>query len=276
MIAAALERATRELADATATPRLDAEVLLAHVLGVGRGRLAALDSQALSDEARRAFDALIARRIAGEPVAYLTGRREFWSLTLGVGPEVLVPRPETELLVELGLAHLQGRRAPKILDLGTGSGALGLALAAERPDATVELVDASAAALERAERNRAALGLGNVRLALGDWFAPVAGRRYDLVVANPPYVAADDPRLELLRHEPRLALVAGPTGLEALRHIVAGAAAHLERGGRLLLEHGLDQGPAVRALLVAAGFGAVETRLDLAGHERATGGTRGD
>jgi len=276
MIARALERAARELGAATPTPRLDAEVLLAHVLGIERGRLAALDARALTAEERSAYAALIGRRAAGEPVAYLTGTREFWTLTLSVGPEVLVPRPETELLVELGLAHLKGRRAPRVLDLGTGSGALGLALAAERPDAAVDLVDASAAALAMAERNRAALGLGNVRLERGEWFAPLAGRRYDLIVSNPPYVAARDPRLELLRHEPPLALVAGPTGLEALRAIVAGASAHLVPGGRLLLEHGDDQGEAVRRLLRAAGFGAIESRADLAGHERATGGTRGD
>jgi release factor glutamine methyltransferase len=278
MIGAALARAERILAPVCGSPRLDAELLLAHVLGVARGRLAALDDRPLAAAEHDAFAALLARRAAGEPVAYLLGRRDFWTLTLEVGPGVLVPRPETELVVEIALAALAGRRAPAVLDLGAGSGAIGLALACERPDASVDLVDASPAALAIAERNRARLGLGNARLLAGDWFAAVRGRRYDLVAANPPYLAADDPHLGAaeLRHEPRAALVAGASGLEALAAIAAAAAAHLLPGGQLVLEHGATQGLAVRGLLEAGRLRDVTTRRDLAGHERATAGTRRD
>ncbi|HUO80182.1 MAG TPA: peptide chain release factor N(5)-glutamine methyltransferase [Steroidobacteraceae bacterium] len=278
MIGAALALAARRLAAASGSPRLDAELLLAAVLGVDRGRLGALGDRPLGAAEAGAFEALLARRERGESVAYLLGRREFWTLTLEVGPGVLVPRPETELIVEIALAALAGRPAPAVLDLGTGSGAIGLAIARERPDAAVDLVDASAAALAIAERNRAGLGLGNVRLLAGDWFGAVPGRRYDLIAANPPYLAADDPHLGSaeLGHEPALALVAGPSGLEALAAIGAAAPAHLVPGGRLVLEHGATQGAAVRALLAGAGFVAVATRRDLAGHERATAGTRRD
>jgi release factor glutamine methyltransferase len=278
MSRAALADATRRLAASSDSPRLDAELLLAQALGIDRGRLAARDDAPLGPAAAAAFAALVARRAAGEPVAYLTGRREFWSLTLAVGPGVLVPRPETELLVEWALELLRGTAAPALLDLGTGSGAIGLALATERPDAAVDLVEANPAALAFAERNRASVAAGNVRLLAGDWFGPVAGRRYDLIVSNPPYLAADDPHLASaeLGHEPRNALVAGPGGLEALAAIAAGAAAHLRPGGALLLEHGAGQAAAVRALLAGAGLHAVESRRDLAGHERATAGRRGD
>lgn len=278
MSATALERAVRLLAPASSSPRLDAELLLAHVLGVERARLAALDDRPLAAAEDGAYAALLARRAAGEPVAYLLGRRDFWTLTLEVGPGVLVPRPETELLVEIALAALAVRPSPAVLDLGTGSGAVGLAIARERPDASVDLVDASPAALAIAERNRARLGLGNARLLAGDWFGAVAGRRYDLVTANPPYLAADDPHLGTaeLRYEPAGALVAGPSGLEALAAIAAAAAAHLVPGGRLVLEHGATQGPAVRGLLEAGNLRDVATRTDLAGHERATAGTRRD
>jgi release factor glutamine methyltransferase len=278
MIGAALERAARLLATASGSPRLDAELLLAQVLGVERARLAALDERPLAAGEDAAYAALLARRAAGEPVAYLLGRREFWSLTLEVGPGVLVPRPETELVVEIALTALARRPTPRVVDLGTGSGAIGLAIASERPDASVDLVDASAAALAFAERNRARLGLRNARLLAGDWFAAVAGRRYDLIAANPPYLAADDPHLSAaaLQHEPAGALVAGPSGIEALASIAAAAAAHLRPGGQLVLEHGAAQGDAVRGLLEAGGLRDVATRRDLAGNERATTGTRRD
>jgi len=278
MIGTALERGARLLAAASDSPRLDAELLLAHVLGVDRARLAATDDRPLAPAEVAAYDALLARRTAGEPVAYLLGRRDFWTLTLEVGPAVLVPRPETELVVEIALAALAGRPAPAVLDLGTGSGAIGLAIAAERADASVDLVDASPAALAVAERNRARLGLGNVRVLAGDWFAAVPGRRYHLVTANPPYLASDDPHLAAgeLRHEPSAALIAGPSGLESLAAIAAAAPAHLLPGGRLVVEHGTAQGAAVRALLAAAGLRDVASHADLAGHERATAGTRRD
>ncbi len=278
MISAALARAARRLASSSDSPRLDAELLLAHVLGVERGRLAALADRPFAAAEAAAFAALLARRAGGEPVAYLLGRRDFWTLTLEVGPGVLVPRPETELVVEVALEALAGRPAPAVLDLGTGSGAIGLAIAGERPDATVDLVDASADALAIAERNRARLGIGNARVLAGDWFGAVAGRRYDLIAANPPYLAADDPHLAAaeLAHEPRVALVSGPGGLEAVAAIAAGAPAHLVAGGCLVLEHGAGQGAAVRALLGQAGLGGIATRRDLAGHERATAGRRRD
>ncbi|MBS0373212.1 MAG: peptide chain release factor N(5)-glutamine methyltransferase [Proteobacteria bacterium] len=278
MIRDALADAARRLASSSGSPRLDAELLLAHALGVERARLAARDDAALEPAAAATFAALLARRAAGEPVAYLTGRREFWSLALAVGPGVLVPRPETELLVEWALELLRGTTRPAVLDLGAGSGAIGLALARERPDAAVDLVEASPAALAFAARNLASLAIGNARLLAGDWFGPVAGRRYDVIVSNPPYLAADDPHLGAaeLGHEPREALVAGPGGLEALATLAARAGAHLKPGGALLLEHGADQAAGVRALLGGAGLRTVESRRDLAGHERATAGRRGD
>jgi release factor glutamine methyltransferase len=247
--------------------RLDAELLLAHVLDVARANVIARDERVLTPEEQGDFEQLLARRMAGEPLAYLTGTREFWSLELEVTRDVLVPRPETELLVEWGLAL-----APRsLLDLGTGSGAIALALARELPAAGIVGVDRSAAALAVARRNAARLRLA-VEFVEGSWFEPVAGRNFDLVVSNPPYVAADHPRLADLKFEPSLALTSGPEGLDALRAIVGAAPRHLNPGGWLLVEHGAEQGTAVRALFAASGFAGVETRRDLAGLERATGG----
>ncbi len=278
MISILLARATTRLAVTSDSPRLDAELLLAHLLTTDRARLLVLSEDALPPAVATAFETLVARREAGEPVAYLLGRREFWTLTLQVNPAVLVPRPDTELLVQIGLDALAGTPAPRILDLGTGSGAIGLALAAERPDAAVELTDLSAQALAIAEANRAALGLMNARTLQGDWFGPVGDARYHLIVSNPPYLAVDDPHLATpeLGHEPPGALVSGPTGLEALAAIARRAPAHLLPGGVLALEHGAAQGEAVRELLRAAGLRAVRTRRDLAGLERATQGTGRD
>jgi release factor glutamine methyltransferase len=278
MIRAALGAATRRLARTSSSPRLDAELLLADLLGTTRAMLLGRDTDPLPDGTRASFESRITRRANGEPVAYLLGRREFWTLTLAVGPGVLVPRPETELLVEAALEALAGRTAPRVLDLGTGSGAIGLAIASARPDAHVDLVDASPDALAIAEANRRALGLDNARTLPGDWFAALAPARYDAILANPPYLADSDPHLASpeLAHEPPVALVSGPTGLEALAAIAGGALAHLGPGGLLALEHGASQGEAVRGLLDGAGFGAVWTRRDLAGLERATQGTRRD
>ena len=277
MIRAALDRATRALEATSSSARLDAEVLLADALGVDRARLHVIGDDALAPGVAARFEELVARRASGAPVAYLTGRRDFWSLTLSVDAAVLVPRPETELLVEIGLAHLAGRAAPAVVDLGTGSGAIGLAIASERPDASVDLVDLSPAALAVAERNLAMLGLGNVRCLAGSWYGPVGDRCYDLILANPPYLGDGDPHLQSpdLQHEPRLALVSGPGGLESLATVTAGAPDHLVPGGLLVLEHGAEQGAAVRSLLSANGFSAVTTRRDLAGLERATHGARG-
>ncbi|MBS7456139.1 peptide chain release factor N(5)-glutamine methyltransferase [Coralloluteibacterium stylophorae] len=269
--AALLAAGARRLAGGD-SPRLDAELLLAHALGRPRTWLIAHRDDALDAAAVARYEALLARRAAGEPVAYLLGRRGFWTLELDVAPGVLVPRPETELLVELALARIPTDAAVRVADLGTGSGAIALALASERPAARVDAVDASVQALAVAGRNRDALGIGNVELHAGDWFAPLAGRRYALVASNPPYLAADDPHLEQgdLRHEPRSALVAGVDGLDAIRRIAAAAPAHLEPGGWLLVEHGLAQGAPVRAILAAAGFRSVATEQDLEARDRVT------
>jgi release factor glutamine methyltransferase len=269
-IAALRER----LAGSSPSAALDAELLVARVLGIGRGALAADPGRALAPEELFALEAFARRRLAGEPIAYLAGRREFWSLDLEVSPDVLVPRPETELLVERALVAIAGLARPAVLDLGTGSGAIALALASMRPDAAVTATDRSAAALAMAKRNATRLGFANVKFIQGDWFAPLAGARFDAIVSNPPYVAAGDPALAALAHEPRSALVADADGLAALAAIAAGACAHLLPGGRLVLEHGASQGAAVRELLGTAGFAGVETHRDLAGHERASEGTR--
>ena len=264
-------RALLEAARARVDPA-EAELLLAHALGRPRGWLYAhADAAVAADEAGR-FDALLERRARGEPVAYLCGRRGFWTLDLAVTADTLIPRPETERLVELALERLPRGGGARIADLGTGSGAIALALAAERPDATVAAPDASAAALAVAGANARAAGLANVSFHAGDWFAALPGRRFDLVASNPPYIADDDPHLREgdLRFEPPAALSSGEDGLDAIRSIVTGAPAHLSPGGWLLLEHGWTQGAAVRALLQAAGFVEVSTHRDLEARDRVT------
>ncbi len=256
------------------SPRLDAEVLLCELLGCNRAALVIRADDVLTTELALRYAALIERRQLGEPVAYLTGRREFWSLDLQVSPAVLIPRPDTELLVEWALEWLRGTAAPRIADLGTGSGAIALALASERPDAAVVAVDLSADALSQAAHNARLLGLERVDFRLGDWLAPLAGESFDLIVSNPPYVAEQDPHLSDLRFEPRRALTAGVDGLADLCRIAAEAPGHLKPGAALLLEHGAEQGEAVRALLRQCGYTAVETRPDLNGRERGTLGVR--
>jgi release factor glutamine methyltransferase len=268
----ALAALARRLAPVSTTPALDAELLLAHALGAGRTALAAHPERALAPSESAALETLAGRRLRGEPVADLTGHRDFWSLDLAVTPAVLVPRPETELVVEMALEAIAGATRPAVLDLGTGSGAIALAIAHERPDASVTAVDASEQALAVAAGNAARLGLANVRFLRGDWFGPVAGSRYDLVASNPPYLAGDEPALAALAREPRAALVAGPTGLEALARICGGAPAVLCPGGALVVEHGAAQGAGVRARMARAGFTQLATRRDLAGCERATRG----
>ena len=254
--------------------RADAEALLLHVLGQSRSWLFAHADDALDTDVRTAFEALVARRAAGEPVAYLTGRRGFWTLELEVTPATLIPRPETELLVELALERLPRDMACRVADLGTGSGAIALALASERPRAQVIATDASADALAVACRNAQRLGIGNVRFVQGDWLAPLTGERFALVVSNPPYIEAADPHLTQgdLRYEPAAALASGADGLDAIRRIVARAPAHLESGGWLLFEHGWNQGDAARALLRAAGYVQVFTAQDLEARDRVSGG----
>ena len=254
----------------------EAGLLLAHALGRTRGWLFAHGSDAVEAAAAATFDALVARREAGEPVAYLCGQRGFWTLDLAVTPDTLIPRPETELLVELALARLPRGREAHVADLGTGSGAIALALASERPRARVLATDASAAALAVAHANAGRLGLGNVEFRRGDWYEALPGLRFDLIASNPPYIAADDPHLAQgdLRHEPLSALASGADGLVAIRAIVAGAAAHLLPGGWLLLEHGWTQGAAVRELLEAGGFCEVGTQRDLEERDRVSLGRR--
>ena len=254
------------------SPRLDAEWLLAHAMALTRAQVLARSRDHLAPLDAKAFEPLITRRIAGEPVAYLVGEKGFWTLTLKVSPAVLVPRPETELLVEWALALLKGATKPAIADLGTGSGCIALALAKERPDAQVLATDLSSDALAVARTNAQQLKLRNVqfaRAAFGTQLPP-----QQLIVSNPPYIAARDEHLKALRHEPLLALTDGADGLECLREVIASAPASLLTQGWLLVEHGYDQGAAVRELFTQAGFAKVETRRDLAGHERATGGQK--
>lgn len=271
-IAQALRDAQSRLAAHSDSARLDAELLLGAQLGWNRAQLFARGDAALSEHDAAIFEAKLQRRMAGEPVAYLTGRQGFWSLDLQVSAAVLVPRPETELLVEWALELLMPMHAPRVADLGTGSGALALALQASKADARVIASDVSAAALGVARANAARLRLP-VEFREGSWWRVcTADERFDLVVSNPPYIARDDTHLPALRHEPLLALSDGADGLQALREIVSAAPAHLRHGGWLLVEHGWQQGEAVRALFAAAGFSSIQTRRDLERRERASGG----
>ena len=264
------------LEEATATiGRVDAHVLVAHLLCVDRAYLAANPMRVLTETEDARIDSLVARRAIGHPVAHLVAEREFYGRKFTVTADVLIPRPETETLVEAALARL-APGAPAVLDLGTGSGAIALTLACERPEARVSATDASAEALEVARANASALGCAErVELLAGSWFAPVTGRRFDLIASNPPYVAAGDPHLTQgdLRFEPAAALTDGSAdGLGALRAIVTEARRYLEPGGWLLLEHGYDQKDAVAALLAGAGFRECISIADLAGIPRVAGG----
>lgn len=256
--------------------RRDAEILLGHLLGKPRSWLYAWPEQPLDAAQAADYAALLERRRAGVPVAYLTGEREFWSLSLRVTDATLIPRPETETLVEWAL-ELALPATAAVVDLGTGSGAIALALAAERRGWRVTATDASAAALAVAEDNARRLCPGRIRCLQSGWFAHLQGDQFDLIVSNPPYIESDSPWLFSgdVRFEPRSALVAGSTGLDDLRQLADAAPDHLRPGGWLLLEHGFQQGWAVRQLLIDAGFVEVATRCDLAGLERITGGRRG-
>jgi release factor glutamine methyltransferase len=269
---------SRALARSGLVP-LDAQVLLAHVVGRDRGWLVAHGDETLTAEQTRAFDGLARRRRAGEPVAHLTGTREFWGLSFRVSPAVLIPRPETETLVELALASLPVERDVAVLDLGTGSGAIAIAIAHERSRARVLATDVSPAALAIARENATRIGVANVEFIESDWFdrleAEVPDARFDLIASNPPYVAGGDPHLGDgdVRFEPLRALAAGADGLDAIRHIAANAARWLVPGGSLVIEHGFDQSARVLELFVAAGFSAIASARDLAGIPRVVAGT---
>lgn len=251
---------------------VEADLLLAHVLGCSRTWLFTHAQDELDADACAAFAALLERRERGEPVAYLTGARGFWRFDLQVGPATLIPRAETELLVELALARLPNVGPMRLADLGTGSGAIALALAFERPHAQVIATDMSGEALAIASSNARALSLHNIAFRQGDWFAALTGARFDLIASNPPYIADDDPHLAQgdLRFEPASALSSGIDGLDAIRLITAQAPAHLLPGGWLLIEHGFDQGAEVQALMRAAGLVGVETVRDIEQRDRVT------
>ena len=277
-IAGLLATGTAQLAAGAEWVREDAaseaEYLLATALGLTRTQLRLRWEAVVPADAAAQFLDHIARRASGEPIAYIHGEREFWSLPLRVGPGVLVPRPDTECLVEVALRFLQGQPRASVLDLGTGSGAIALALVSELPAARIVAVEVSPVALGLAADNIARLAPGRVELLQGNWFAPLGAQRFTCIVSNPPYLAADDPHLPSLAAEPREALVSGNDGLECYREIVAGAPAHLETHGLLALEHGHTQGADVRSLLAAAGFTDIATHRDLAGLERVTSGVQ--
>jgi release factor glutamine methyltransferase len=270
-IRSALLGGARRLPDADAS-RGEAEILLAYVLGQTRAWLVAHADDPVDPPGEASFRDLVARRQRGEPIAYLTGTRGFHALELRVTPAVLIPRPETELLVELALARIARRST--VADLGTGSGAIALAIAQARPQVCVTATDSSEAALRVAIDNATRLGLRNVEFQRGDWCAALGDAHVDLIVSNPPYIAENDPHLQAgdLRFEPRGALASGPDGLDAIRTIVRDARAHLRAGGWLLFEHGFDQGPAVRELLTTHAYAEVFTERDLEGRERVSGG----
>jgi release factor glutamine methyltransferase len=269
-----LRKASLDLTGTSPTPRLDAEVLLGHTVGMERARLyASLESPLALPEAAR-FAALVGRRRRGEPIAYLTGYREFWSMDLRVTASTLIPRPATETLVEAALSQIPRGTSWTVADLGTGSGAVALAIARERPRCRVLATDISPEAMQVATENAARHALSHVEFTLGDWFEALHGKRVHLIVANPPYVADHDPTLAAgdVRFEPILALEAGTDGLAAIRRIVQGASRYLLQGGWLALEHGSDQARSVRDLLVRHGYGDVRSHRDLDGLDRVTMG----
>jgi len=277
-ISLALQQATARLSGLhRVNPRLEAEILLAHTLGKPRTYLFAWPENSLDGDSQIRFESLIERRLSGEPSAYLTGHREFWSLQLKVTNETLIPRPDTELLVEQALRLIPAASAALVADLGTGSGAIGAAIASERPACRIFATDISAAALAVARENFAGLGLGNVHFTQGQWCAALPTEiAFDLIISNPPYLACGDPHLaeDGLPWEPAAALIAGPDGLKDIRHIVATTSEHLAPGGWLLLEHGYDQGEQVRYMLSKAGYQHCRTFCDLGGRERVSQGQR--
>lgn len=271
-IALTLQHVTDRLQAVSDSARLDGELLLCHVLGRPRTYLYTWPERDLSDTELQVLETLVERRLGGEPIAHIIGKREFWSLELAVNADTLIPRPETELLVETALARIPEQASWRIADLGTGSGAIALAIASERPACRITAVERSDGALKVARENARRLGLVNVELLQGDWFAPLSGQRFEMILSNPPYIPDSDPHLSQgdVRFEPLTALAAGADGLADIRQLVAGAPAHLQTPGWLLLEHGYDQAAAVASLLGEAGYVDVEGVADLQGHGRVT------
>ncbi|HFQ8224775.1 TPA: peptide chain release factor N(5)-glutamine methyltransferase [Citrobacter freundii] len=257
------------------SPRRDAEILLEFVTGKGRTYILAFGETAITDAQREQLDRLLARRKQGEPIAHLTGVREFWSLPLFVSPATLIPRPDTECLVEQALARLPSGPC-RILDLGTGTGAIALALASERPDCEVTAVDRMPEAVELAQRNATHLAINNVHIQQSDWFSALPGQQFAMIVSNPPYIDEQDPHLAQgdVRFEPLTALVARDGGMADIVHIIEQSRTRLEAGGYLLLEHGWQQGAAVRDAFIRAGYQAVETCRDYGDNERITLGRK--
>ncbi|WP_051332125.1 peptide chain release factor N(5)-glutamine methyltransferase [Methylocaldum szegediense] len=272
-VATAISTATERLRRSSETARLDAELLLARVLNRDRSYLRAWPQKKLSLDEQKRFHALVEQRHNGIPIAYLFGEKEFWSRTFEVSPDVLIPRPETELLVELALATLPMSGTADVLDLGTGSGAIAVSIAAERPLARVTATDLSSGALNIARKNAVRHGVRNIRFRLGDWFDAIAcDERFDLIISNPPYVADDDPHLNRgdVRLEPRLALKGGRDGLDMFRIIAREARYYLKPHGRLMLEHGFDQAEALTNLLSELDYADISRHADLQGHFRVT------
>jgi len=274
-IDAAIAEAVERLSPVSESPRIDAEILLCRSIDVPRAYLFAHPDDELDEAALERFRAVLERRVAGEPMAYITGTREFWSKELLVSPATLVPRPETELLVELALREIPRRATMRILDLGTGSGAIAIALASERPLCEITATDRSPDALAIARENARQLSIPNIRFVEGDWVEPLNGETFDLIVSNPPYVQSDDPALETLAFEPISALAAGPDGLDAIRRLAADCADVLVPGGPLFIEHGAEQAVHVAGLLEAAGWQEIRLHKDLAGLPRVTAARRG-
>lgn len=267
--------ATEQLATISDSARLDAELLIAHVLDIPRSRFISQPEQILNSKQYEQIRQLMRRRASGEPVAYILGKKHFWDLELAVTPDVLIPRPDTELLVETALALFSAHNTVNVLDLGTGSGAIAIAIARARPRWHVYATDDSKAALAIAIDNAEAYQLDNLSLRQSHWFDKLAsGNRYDLIISNPPYIRENDTHLRQgdVRFEPRQALVSGEDGLDAIRHLITAGKDHLQPGGWLMLEHGYDQGEQVYQLFVDNGYGDIQQKRDLGGHVRVTMG----
>ncbi len=273
-IGVALANAVERLTPVSDSPRLDAELLLARALDVPRSYLFAHPEDELDSAAVGRFLTTIDRRVIGTPLAYITGEKEFWSMNLMVTRDTLVPRPETEILVEQALLRIPQGQAMTVLDLGTGSGAIALAIAKERPTCDVTATDCSVAALTIAKENARQHDLPNIEFLLGDWLEPVTGQLFDVIAVNPPYVPSGDPDLERLKHEPLLALASGADGLDAIRKIAVDARSVMNPGGSLLIEHGDEQHAAVAEILAEAGWSSIGVTKDLAGILRVTTAAR--